>query len=118
VGSGAITSRLAYNPDGDLVSSIFVSAYAAPGPRTLTVINPDLATTSASDALTFIKTPDTNLDCSVDIMDLNAIARSWNASSDEPAYSAASDLDGDSYVGPEDLTIFVTFLGHHLLGCP
>jgi hypothetical protein len=68
--------------------------------------------------MTLVKTPDTNADCSVDVLDLNAIARSWNASSDEPAYAASSDLDGDSYVGPEDLTIFVKFLGHTLPGCP
>jgi hypothetical protein len=118
LGPGAITSRLATNSDGDLSSSVLVSGFAAPGRRTLTLTNPDGSTTSVSDAMAFVKTPDTNLDCSVDILDLNAIARSWNASSDEPAYAATNDLDGDSYVGPEDLTIFVKFLGHTLPGCP
>jgi Fibronectin type III domain len=118
LGPGVISTRLARNPDGELISYVLVSNFASPGRRTLTLINPDLATTSVSDAIAFVKTPDTNLDCSVDIVDLNAIARSWNVSSGEPAYSAASDLDGDAYVGPEDLTIFVKFLGRPLPGCP
>lgn len=118
LGLGVLTTRLALNSDGDLISYVLVSNFASPGRRTLTLINPDLATTSVSDAVTFVKTPDTNLDCSVDILDLNAIARSWNLNSDEPTYSAAGDLDGDAYVGPEDLTIFVKFLGRPLPGCP
>jgi hypothetical protein len=120
LGPGTFASRLAANPDGDLSSVVLIpiSASAKPGPRTLTLVNPDGSTTSVSDAMTLVKTPDTNADCSVDVLDLNAIARSWNASSDEPAYAASSDLDGDSYVGPEDLTIFVKFLGHTLPGCP
>ena len=117
-GSGAFPSRLATNLDGELSSIVLVSSSATPGRRTLTLINPDGSTTSVSDAMAFVKNPDTNLDCSVDILDLNAIARSWNANSDEPAYAAANDLDGDSYVGPEDLTIFVKFMGHALPGCP
>lgn len=118
LGSGALTSRLATNTDGELSSTVLVSASTTPGRRTLTLTNPDGSTTSVSEAMSFVKTPDTNLDCSVDILDLNAIARAWNASSVEPAYAAASDLDGDSYVGPEDLTIFVKFLGRALPGCP
>ena len=118
LGSGAIASQLATNANGQLSSLVLVSGSTTPGRRTLTLINPDGSTTSVSDAMSFVKTPDTNLDCAVDILDLNAIARSWNASSVEAAYTAASDLDGDSYVGPEDLTIFVKFLGHALPGCP
>lgn len=118
LGPGAMTSRLASNADGELSSTVLVSGSTTPGRRTLTLSNPDGSTTSVSEAMAFVKTPDTNLDCSVDILDLNAIARSWNASSVEPAYAAASDLDGDSYVGPEDLTIFVKFLGRALPGCP
>lgn len=118
LGPGVITTRLGRNSAGELTCYALVSTFATPGRRTLTLINPDLGTTSVSDALAFVKTPDTNLDCSVDIVDLNAIARSWNVSSGEPDYAAASDLDGDSYVGPEDLTIFVRFLGRPLPGCP
>jgi hypothetical protein len=118
LGPGTLSTRLALNTDGDLTSYVLIDSLAPLGRRTLTLINPDLATTSVSDAITCVKTPDTNLDCSVDILDLNAIARAWNASSNEPAYTAASDLDGDSYVGPEDLTIFVKFLGRTLPGCP
>ena len=119
LGPGTLLStRLALNTDGDLTSYVVINGLTTPGSRTLTLINPDLATTSLSDAVTFVKTPDTNRDCAVDILDLNAIARAWNASSNEPAYAAASDLDGDSYVGPEDLTIFVKFLGQTLPGCP
>jgi hypothetical protein len=118
VGPGAIVTRLGRNLDGEMTCYVLVATNALPGRRTLTLVNPDLGTTSVSDAIAFVKTPDTNIDCSVDIVDLNAIARSWNASSNESAYSAGSDLDGDSYVGPEDLTIFVKFLGRPLPGCP
>ena len=118
LGPGALASQLAANADGELSSAVLVSGTTNPGRRTLTLMNPDGSTTSVSDAMAFVKTPDTNLDCTVDVVDLNAIARAWNASSVEPAYAAASDLDGDSYVGPEDLTIFVKFLGRALPGCP
>jgi hypothetical protein len=118
LGPGTLSTSLALNTDGDLTSYVLINGLVPPGRRTLTLINPDLATTSASDAVTFVKTPDTNRDCSVDIVDLNGIARAWNSKSNETDYFAAGDLDGDSYVGPEDLTIFVKFLGRHLPGCP
>src|SRR5262245_56453111 len=52
LGFGVMTTRLAKDSDGDLVSYVLIYNFASPGRRTLTIINPSLATTSASDAVT------------------------------------------------------------------
>ena len=103
---------------GDLVATILVDESAALGPRAATIANPDRGIGSASDLLRIVKSPDSNRDCAVDILDLNALARAWNEASGEGRYVSEVDLDGDDYVGPEDLTIFVKFLGRVPWGCP
>ena len=54
----------------------------------------------------------------VDVADLNALARAWNEETGEARYAPAVDLDGDDYVGPEDLTIFVNYFGREFSSCP
>jgi hypothetical protein len=118
LGAGIVTSPLTPVAPSGLSSLALVSVLATPGPRTATLINPDLGTSSTADALEVVKTPDTNADCSIDVLDLNALARAWNLSTGESGFILAADLDGDGYIGPEDLTIFVKFLGKPVTGCP
>lgn len=118
LGPGILASRLSPAASDGLSTLALVSLFAAPGPRTATVTNPDLGTSGTADALEVVKTPDTNADCAVDVVDLNALARSWNLSQAETGFMPAVDLDGDGYIGPEDLTIFVKFLSKPVAGCP
>ena len=103
---------------GYLVGQLNLPANVPLGPRTVTVINPDLATGSRSDTLEFIRTPDITADCIVDVMDLNALARSWNETKNDAPYAAEADLDDDGYIGPDDLTIFVKYYAKAFSGCP
>jgi hypothetical protein len=105
-------------PEGDLLVGVMIPANAAAGPRTVTVSNPDLGIGSGTDLLTIVKSPDANGDCAIDIVDLNTLARAWNEQSGEAHFTPAVDLDGDGYVGPDDLTIFVTYYGREFTGCP
>ncbi|PYT34930.1 MAG: hypothetical protein DMF52_11600 [Acidobacteria bacterium] len=101
-----------------LEAVVRVDAAAGLGPRTLTLTNPDLGSGSRPGALTVVRTPDINGDCFIDGIDLNAIARAWNTRIGEVGFSAAADLDGDDYVGPDDLTIFTEYFGTQLSACP
>ncbi|HYV18464.1 MAG TPA: fibronectin type III domain-containing protein [Verrucomicrobiae bacterium] len=103
---------------GDLLVGVSIAASAAAGPRTVTVSNPDLGIGSGAGLLTVVKSPDANGDCAIDIVDLNTLARSWNLETGEARFAPAVDLDGDGYVGPDDLTIFVTYYGRVFSGCP
>lgn len=103
---------------GDLAVSIWVGASAPFGYRVAVVTNPDGGIGSRSNSLRVVNAPDINSDCLVDILDLNALARAWNQDAGDARYAPESDLDGDGYVGPEDLAIFVKFLGKTLAGCP
>jgi hypothetical protein len=105
-------------PEGHLLAGVTISPNAAAGPRTVTVSNPDLGIGSGNGMITVVKSPDTDGDCMVDIIDLNTLARSWNTVSGEPRYAPLADLDGDDYVGPDDLTVFVTYYGRQFTGCP
>jgi hypothetical protein len=105
-------------PQGDLLVGVSIPADAAAGPRTVTVSNPDLGIGSGAGLLTVVKSPDADGDCAVDIVDLNTLARSWNQATGEGRFAPAVDLDGDGYVGPDDLTIFVTYYGRKPSGCP
>lgn len=95
-----------------------MSATAALGPRGATIVNPDEGTGSTSGILVVVRNPDGNRDCAVDSLDLNALARAWNEVRGEGRFATESDLDGDDYVGPDDLAILVKFLGRLLWGCP
>ena len=46
------------------------------------------------------------------------MARAWNVTSGQPAFIAAADLDGDGYVGPDDLADFIEYFGLPLAACP
>lgn len=105
-------------PGGDLLATVEVAEDAALGPRVATVANPDQGIGSTSHLLQVVKTPDGNGDCAVDILDLNALARAWNEVLGESRFLPGSDLDGDDFVGPDDLTILVRFLGLRPWGCP
>lgn len=97
------------NSQGNLQFIAAVSAQSPTGARTVTVSNPDGGTGSRSESLTVVKQPDINTDCHVDVLDLNALARAWNESSGESLYNEAADFDGDGYIGPDDLAIFVQY---------
>jgi hypothetical protein len=118
LGPDVVVDPPAADGTGDLVAAVRVDAKAALGPRVATVVNPDQGTASASDLVQVVKSPDGNADCAVDVLDLNALARAWNEALGESRYVAEADLDGDDFVGPDDLTILVKFLGRSLLGCP
>ena len=118
LGDGIVTAPPIRTATGDLVVRVTVPANAPPGPRSVTVFNPDLGVGSGTEMLTIVKSPDSNADCTVDIMDLNTLARAWNEETGEARYAPTVDLDGDDYVGPEDLTIFVSYFGREFSGCP
>lgn len=117
-GPDVVESKPSATPDGDLLVPVSISAGAPAGPRTVTVSNPDLGMGSGSDLFSIVKSPDTDGDCSVSIVDLNALARAWNVQAGESRFVPSVDLDGDDYIGPEDLTIFVTYYGRQFPGCP
>jgi len=106
------------DPNGVLIIHVDVSPSASLGPRLVTATNPDGGVGSNSNALEIVKSPDFNQDCAVDILDLNTLARAWNERAGEANFRPEADEDGDDFVGPGDLTIFVTFLGRPMEGCP
>jgi uncharacterized repeat protein (TIGR01451 family) len=101
-----------------LTAPLAIAPTAALGPRTATVTNTDGRAGSLADAIEIVKTPDSDGDCRIDGIDLNRMARAWNSTSGEPDYDANIDLDGDNYVGPEDLAIFIKYFAHTPPGCP
>jgi hypothetical protein len=117
-GADVVESAPSVTPGGDLLVPVTIAATAPAGPRTVIVSNPDLGMGSGANLLSIVKSPDIDHDCSVSIVDLNALARAWNVTAGESRYVPAVDLDGDDYIGPEDLTIFVTYYGSQFPGCP
>jgi uncharacterized repeat protein (TIGR01451 family) len=109
---------IAMTGSSQLTAPLIIGSSAALGPRTLTVTNTDGRAGSLADAIAIVKTPDGDGDCRIDGVDLNRMARAWNSAAGEPEYDASVDLDGDSYVGPEDLTIFIKYFAHTPPGCP
>jgi len=103
---------------GALLVLVDVAPSAALGSRTVTVTNPDQGTGSRTDTLCVVKSPDINADCGVDVLDLNSLARAWNESGGEARFIAEADFDGDGYIGPDDLTVFVQYFGRTFPGCP
>jgi uncharacterized repeat protein (TIGR01451 family) len=101
-----------------LTAPLTIAPTATLGPRTLTVTNTDGRAGSLADAIEIVKTPDSDGDCKIDGVDLNRMARAWNSAGGEPQYDASVDLDGDGYVGPQDLTIFIKYFAHTPPGCP
>jgi uncharacterized repeat protein (TIGR01451 family) len=99
-------------------ATLTISPTAGLGARTLTLTNPDGRAGSLPGAIQIVKSPDANRDCRIDGMDLNMIAQAWNSASGEPNYDAAVDLDGDGFVGPDDLTTFTRYFGLMPGGCP
>ncbi|HKQ97169.1 MAG TPA: hypothetical protein VJV75_04775, partial [Candidatus Polarisedimenticolia bacterium] len=101
-----------------LTVPVSITNGATLGSRTVTLTNPDGRSGSLPAALEVVKDPDGNHDCKVDGLDLNQMARAWSSASGETAYSTAADLDGDGYVGPDDLSVFVKHFAHKPHGCP
>ncbi|HYV20457.1 MAG TPA: fibronectin type III domain-containing protein [Verrucomicrobiae bacterium] len=101
-----------------LTVPVTVANGAGLGPRTVTLTNPDNKMGSLADALRVVKKSDVNNDCKSDGIDLNALARAWNDATSDAGYNASVDYDGDGYVGPDDLAIFVMQFGHTTPGCP
>jgi len=118
LGAGINPGTAVLNSQGNIQFVAAVAPQATTGPRTVTVSNPDGGVGSRSEALTVVKSPDLNADCHVDAIDLNALARAWNEANGESRYTAAADLDGDGYIGPDDLAIFVQYYLRVFPGCP
>jgi len=118
LGPGIVAGATSLVDSDELTATIDVASNATLGPRTLTITNPDARSGSKVDALAVVKTSDIVRDCLIDGTDLNILARAWNTRSGEAGYVDAADLDGDSYVGPIDLTIFGEFFGQRLAVCP
>lgn len=118
LGPGIVAGATSLADSDELTVTIDVASTATLGPRTLGVTNPDGRSGSKADALAVVKTADIVRDCLIDGTDLNILARAWNTRSGESGYVDAADLDGDSYVGPVDLTIFSEFFGQRLAVCP
>ncbi|HEV8699841.1 MAG TPA: fibronectin type III domain-containing protein [Candidatus Polarisedimenticolia bacterium] len=118
LGPGIVPGATSLADPTELTATIDVASTATLGPRTLVVTNPDSVSGSRLDALAVVKTADIVRDCLIDGSDLNILARAWNTRSGEVGYVAESDLDGDDYVGPVDLTIFGEYFGQRLTVCP
>ena len=101
-----------------LTVNLTLSGGATLGLRAVTLTNPDGKMGSKADALRVVKKSDINNDCRADGIDLNTLARAWNKANSEPGYDTMVDYDGDGYVGPDDLAIFVEQFGHQQPGCP
>jgi len=101
-----------------LTADLTLQNGATLGPRTITLTNPDNKMGSLADALFVVKKSDINNDCRADGIDLNSLARSWNNANSEPGYNVLVDYDGDGYVGPDDLAVFVEQFGNTQPGCP
>lgn len=113
-----LTAGQAVLSSGKLLLLLDVATTASLGSRTVTVTNPDRGVGSRSDTLSIVRNPDINADCSVDALDLNSLARAWNETGDEARYIPEADFDGDGYIGPDDLTVFVQYFGRTFPGCP
>ena len=118
LGEDIVTETPTRTPAGDLLVGVTIAANARTGPRSVTVLNPDLGIGGGTELLNVVKSPDANADCVVDSVDLNALARAWNEAQGDARYSSSVDLDGDDYVGPEDLTVFAEYFGRAFAGCP
>jgi len=118
LGAGINPGTTVRNSQGNIQFVAAVTAQATTGPRTVTVSNPDGGVGSRSESLTVVKSPDINDDCRVDVIDLNALARAWNETNGESRYTADADFDGDGYIGPDDLAIFVQYYLRVFPGCP
>jgi uncharacterized repeat protein (TIGR01451 family) len=101
-----------------ITAAITVSSKAALGTHTLTVKNPDLSTGSSPGPLAVVKDPDFDGNCVVEGNDLNILARAWNTMSTDPGFLPEADLDGDGYVGPDDLVVLSLYFGRKLAICP
>ncbi len=101
-----------------LALTVNVTAGATLGPRAVTVTNPDTGSATRASALRIVRNADINRSCQVDGVDLNLLARSWNTTSGDAAYSTASDLDGVNGVDGDDLAIFIEYFGQRLATCP
>ncbi|HEV8201840.1 MAG TPA: fibronectin type III domain-containing protein [Candidatus Polarisedimenticolia bacterium] len=102
----------------ELTAPVTIANGATLGPRTVTLINPNNKMGSLADAFQVVKKSDVNNDCKTDGIDLNALARSWNDATSDAGYNVTVDYDGDGYVGPDDLAIFVKQFGRSQPGCP
>lgn len=118
LGEGISHGPVVLNAQGNLQFVATVDAQAATGPRTVTVWNPDGGLGGRTESMTVVKSPDINDDCHVDVVDLNALARAWNEIGGESRYSPDADFDGDGYIGPDDLAIFVQYYLRVFPGCP
>jgi uncharacterized repeat protein (TIGR01451 family) len=101
-----------------LTAPVTITNGATLGPRTVTLTNPNNKAGSLADAFRVVKKSDVNSDCKTDGVDLNALARSWNDATSDAGYNATVDYDGDGYVGPDDLAIFIKQFGKTQPGCP
>ena len=101
-----------------LTATLTLANGASLGPRTVTLTNPDNKMGSLADAFRVVKKSDINNDCRADGVDLNTLARGWNRNNSEAGYNSLVDFDGDNYIGPDDLAIFVMEFGHQMPGCP
>jgi hypothetical protein len=118
LGAGIDPGTTVRNPQGNIQFVAAVLPEATAGPRTVTVSNPDGGAGSRSEALTVVRSPDINGDCHVDVIDLNALARGWNETNGESRYTVDADFDGDGYIGPDDLAIFMQYYLRVFPGCP
>jgi len=116
-GPGVVARQPIRTATGDLLLLVEVDPAATLGSRTVTVTNPDQGTGGRSDTLSVVRNPDINTDCIVDVLDLNVLARAWNETGDEARFVPEADIDGDGYIGPDDLTIFVQYFGRTFPGC-
>ena len=101
-----------------LTLTVTLGASATLGPRGITITNPDTGVGSRPGVLKVARTTDINRSCQIDGMDLNLLARTWNTSGGDAAYTPACDLDGVNGVDGDDLAIFIEYFGQRLAVCP
>jgi len=101
-------------PGDTLTLRVDVDPDAAPGPRTLTVVNPDGGATGLP-ALIEVRLDPRRVDVDrsgrVDGYDLAVLARAFGSRKGEAAYSAAADLDASGLVDGSDLALLAARFG-------
>jgi uncharacterized repeat protein (TIGR01451 family) len=118
LGAGISAGSTSLTGTSSLTATITVASGTPLGPVTITVTNPDNGLGTLDRALTVVKTADMNRDCNVDGTDLNILARAWSTVSTDSNFAPEADLDGDDFVGPDDLAIFAIYFGRTLANCP
>ena len=110
----AVLPDSADGPGDTLTLRLTAGQHAPPGPRALSIVNPDGGATTVPALLTVVLDPrrvDIDRSGRVDGFDLAVLARAFGREKDEEYYSPAADVDADGLVDGTDLAILAARFG-------